>query len=88
MAFAQRTYSSYLNFFYYFEDIIGYLKHNKKAVHIGDILDADTIIYTYNCLQFICSNAGFDIKYSTNCQRKHLCFVKNRNRMCFCTRSY
>ncbi len=58
------------SFRFFFQDIVGYLKNDKKPVHIGDILDTGTIVYTYNCLQFICSNIGLDMKNSTNCQRK------------------
>jgi len=57
-----------------FQDIVGYLKDDKKPVHIGDILDTGTIVYTYNCLQFICSNIGLDMKNSTNCQRTKFFF--------------
>ncbi|CAM4908393.1 unnamed protein product [Rotaria socialis] len=51
-------------------DIVGYLKDGGKAVHIGDILDTGTIVYAYNCSQFICSNVGLDVKKSTGCQQK------------------
>jgi hypothetical protein len=53
-----------------FQDIVGYLKDGKKPVHIGDILDTGTIVYTYNCTHFICSNIGLDMKRSKDCQRR------------------
>ena len=52
-----------------FQDIVGYLKDGKKPVHIGDILDTGTIVYTYDCMHFICSNIGLDMKRSRDCQR-------------------
>ncbi|CAF3386132.1 unnamed protein product [Rotaria sp. Silwood1] len=51
-------------------NIVGYLKDGKKAVHIGDILDTGTIVYTHHCLQFICSSVGLDMKNSTDCKHK------------------
>ncbi len=65
----------YINDFLFFQDIVGYLKDGTKPVHIGDILDTDTIVYTYDCLQFICSNIGLDMKHSSNCQCKKSIFL-------------
>lgn len=67
----------YCGFFVYgenvnfsFQDIVGYLKGGKRAVHIGDILDTNTVVYAHDCLQFTCSNVGLDVKKSKKCQRK------------------
>jgi hypothetical protein len=60
---------------FFVQDIVGYLKDGKKAVHIGDILDTGTIVYTYNCTQFICSNIGLDMKKSSDCQCKKSNFL-------------
>ena len=38
-------------------------------MRIGDVLDTETVVYTYNCSEFICSNAGLDVRRSKNCQR-------------------
>lgn len=51
-----------------FKDIVGYLKDGQQAVHIGDSLDAETIVYADNCLQLICSNVGLDIRRSPDCE--------------------
>ncbi|CAF2056938.1 unnamed protein product, partial [Rotaria magnacalcarata] len=51
-------------------NIVGYLKDGGKDVHIGDMLDTGTIVYTHNCSQFICSNVGLYVKNSTDCQQK------------------
>jgi hypothetical protein len=64
----------YINDFLFFQDIVGYLKDGTKPVHIGDILDTGTIVYTYDCLQFICSNIGLDMKHSSYCQCKKSIF--------------
>jgi hypothetical protein len=70
--------------FFIFIDIVGYLKGGKQAVHIGDILDTGAIVYTDNCLQFICSNIGLDMKNSTNCQRMKFFVFFDSTKNFFC----
>ncbi len=66
----------------YFLDFVGWIdKDNStgytnatEAVYIGDHLDNNTIIHSYNCNEFICKDSSLISVPDTNCSSKFYIF--------------
>lgn len=59
------------------------MKKNETVVRVGDTLDTNTIVYAYNCSEFICTDVGLFHRLSKRCQRnpyRHLIDIFMTNR--------
>jgi hypothetical protein len=62
-----------------FIDFVGWVEkdgqtgytNNSEAVHIGDHLDNNTIIHSYNCNEFICKDSSLVAVPDLNCSSKY-----------------